>query len=611
MANKFNEFFTNVAKNVVNSIHPTDTDLKYNPPSPPPNPNPDPSFDFNSIPLTQTEVIEAIHQLKSKNSADIYGIFSNFIKKIATPISYPLFIIFKQSLLNGIVPRQLKDAKIIPLFKSGDTSVLDNYRPIALLTTFSKILEKIVCNRLTEYLENNKLVSSFQFGFRKKHSTLHPLLMFSNKITEALENKEHCIAIFCDLKKAFDTVDHNILFIKLAKLGVKGTSIKWFRRYLSERQQSVYLNNQTSEKMSITVGVPQGSILGPLLFLIYINDLPLCSEFLSLLFADDTTLLLSHSNFEFLVNWVNQELKKLSFFFRQHKLALHSLKTKFMIFSNSPIIRNSTPEITINNNNQNEFDPNLVWNLSQIMPHDNNPYIRFLGIHIDPCLSYNHHINLVQSKLSKALFIMRTAKNILTESALKSVYYALFHSNMIYCLPIWSSAAQSLLKPIEIMQKKAIRIIFNLPYNAHTEPSFKAAKILPFSNLILFFNLQIMHSYINNLLPDQFANIWPTNQERRRLIAEDQDNEDHQDINSLQNRLLRNDTHFHIKFVRLAFSLKQLIIVIPKTWNEFTDETIKNTRSKNQFNILLKQQLLNNLSTTIICNRLLCPVCHL
>ena len=237
MAEKFNEFFVNIAQKIVEEIHPVDQ-LTTSPPKI----APITSFNFSNNPLTLSEIYESIELLKNKKNSDTDGISSAFVKKILLTVSKPLLIIFSKSFKDGVIPQQLKQSKIIPLFKSGDRTYMDNYRPIALLSTFSKILEKIVCKRLSDYLEKNELLSKFQFGFRKEHSTVHPRVHFMKKITNALENKLHAIAIFCDLRKAFDSCNHNILLNKLRGLGLSGTTLLWFKNYLKNRKQFVFLN---------------------------------------------------------------------------------------------------------------------------------------------------------------------------------------------------------------------------------------------------------------------------------------------------------------------------------------------------------------------------------
>ena len=190
---------------------------------------------------------------------------------------YPLHYIFNLSLKTGIVSIQFKIAKVIPIFKTGDRTSMDNYRPISLLSTFSKILEKLVAARLLSYLNQNGILSKWQFGFRSGHSTVHPMVHFLNKITESLNKKKHTIAIFCDLKNAFDTCDHNILLLKLKRYGISGTELQWFETKTIFKQ-----------KKSLELSSGDFTVL-PLLFILYINDLPLSSKFLSLLFADDTT----------------------------------------------------------------------------------------------------------------------------------------------------------------------------------------------------------------------------------------------------------------------------------------------------------------------------------
>lgn len=255
MANHLNKFFTSVACNIAEQIEPTDRppdeNVAYN----------ENSLSFTQIPLTFSEIKEASDQLESKKSNDFEGLSLYFIKQVISSISTPILHIFTQSLSTGVFPSQFKIAKVVPVFKSGDKTNPDNYRPISLLSSFSKILEKVVARRLLIFLEKENVLSKFQFGFRKSHSTAHSMVHFLNQISLALNAKKHTIAIFCDLRKAFDTVNHDILFKKLHKIGIRGTELGWFKDYLRNRRQFVFIEGKASSLLEILIGVPQGSIL--------------------------------------------------------------------------------------------------------------------------------------------------------------------------------------------------------------------------------------------------------------------------------------------------------------------------------------------------------------
>lgn len=253
-------------------------------------------------------------------------------------------------------------------------------------------------------------------------------------------------------------------------------------------------------------------------------------------------------------------------------------------------------KIYINCNNSHENFSELISQISHVKAEDDIPAVRFLGVYLDPSLNFNFHAKLIASKLSKSLYILRSVKNILPPKSLKLIYHSLFHSNLIYCLPAWSCTSLSNINKIFLLQKAAIRVITKAKYNAHTEPLFKSLNILPLEKLIIFFNLQFMQHYKQGFLPASFNNIWLTNSERR--------NED-------LRITLRNDQMLAIPYTRLQNSQKFPLIVLPKTWINFQNEDVKIIRNKKEFNSSLKTHLLSELSAVIICNRLLCPNCHL
>ena len=270
--------------------------------------------------------------MDSKSSTDSNGISIKLLKNIKYQISEPLSHLFSLSVSTGVFPSKLKTSKTIPIFKAGDHTCCDNYRPISLLSSISKILEKVVATNLVNHLEINNLLFENQFGFLRGRSTLHNITILTSKISQALNEKKFVIGVFLDLKKAFDTVSHDILLQKLKKLGISGTPLKWFTSYLSGRSQFTVINGSTSTELPIDISVLQGSILGPILFLCFINDLHLSTWLLTLLFADDTAVLDSDSDLPSLINRVNTELQKIANWFRANKMSVNVSKTKYIIF---------------------------------------------------------------------------------------------------------------------------------------------------------------------------------------------------------------------------------------------------------------------------------------
>ena len=351
--------------------------------------------------------------MQSKNSSGLDGFSPSFIKKIICCIIDPLTHIFNSSFSSGVFPDGMKISKVIPVFKKGNVEELSNYRPISLLSTFSKILERLMYNRLYSFLDKHSILIPQQFGFRKHHSTETALIYASELLYKFCENNEKAIGIYIDLSKAFDCLDHKILLHKLNHYGIRGTALDWFRSYLSNRKQFTQFNGLDSDRLVIERGVPQGSILGPLLFLLFINDLVNSSKLLHfVLYADDTNVFLSHKNLESLISQAQVEMENVTQWFRANKLQINKSKTKFMIFNFNE--RNIKIPLNLKLNIDNE-------DVEQVQ------YTNFLGVIIDNKLTWEKHIDSLSKKISTNIGIIRKLRTVLPLQTLLTLYNSLIH----------------------------------------------------------------------------------------------------------------------------------------------------------------------------------------
>ena len=452
IAEGFNSFFSNVAHNIINDLPKAATDSSEGHHRYLKNKN---NNNFFMCPVNTEDVIESAKSLKSKLSSGHDNISNKIMKESIQDIATPLALIFNLSIMTGKVPRNMKISKIIPIFKSGDSKILNNYRPISLLPVFSKLLEKIVHKRLMHFLNINNILYKHQYGFREKHSTVHPIIQFLKFITDSNDktSKDLTLSIFLDLKKAFDTVSHPILLDKLEYYGIRGLSLEWFKSYVHDRVQYTEINGEKSSLARVQYGVPQGSILGPLLFLIYINDLASATNLKVLSFADDTTLVKSSDNLSDSIPEINNELNKVYTWLNLNKMAINISKTCYMIFGPT--------KMTFPHNIDNIVNINNIP-INRIGDNNNETSVKFLGIYLDEKLSWKNHINVTSKKINSGLFALNSLKNILPQNTLRTIYYSLIHCHITYCLEVWGNSTS--INKIQLLQKCALRSIYKQPY---------------------------------------------------------------------------------------------------------------------------------------------------
>ena len=489
IANGFNTFFASIGPELASNINrthlPDDNFLKYM--------GPKVQANFIMSEISEFQLNEIVKALKPKTSFGDDCISGKLIKLAIPYLLSPLTKLFNLSLQSGFVPKQLKLAKVLPLHKSSSPKQFTNYRPIAITSTISKMLERVVCNKLLGFLDSEQILHPNQFGFRRFHNVTQPLMLFTDKVAKSLNNNLFNLAIFIDLKKAFDTVNFNILLKKLEFYGVRGIALAWFVSYLEERCQFVLAGNSISDIITMLCGIPQGTILGPLLFLLFINDLPFATEFFTLLFADDTTLQLEGENLTQLFQKANFELTKAQDWFSSNLLTLNIKKTKFMIFQNGKQLLGENQSLS--------FGPIPI---DRVCNSSEEKSVRFLGILVDEKLNFSNHITFLKMKLSLALYQLHASRFNSPESVRKAIYLSLFESHVRFGSLVYGSASLKELEEISILQRKALRVVAGVGYRDHTDPLFQRLKILKFNDLVTLERILFVHGFRKNHLPSSF-----------------------------------------------------------------------------------------------------------
>lgn len=416
----------------------------------------------------------------------------SILSSVINLIAPHLAMIFNHSVQMSEFPDLMKYSKVIPLFKAGDSSNPSNFRPISILPTLSKVFEKIMLNQLVSYFDFNNILHSCQFGFTKNKSTTDAGIALMKHILDAWEQSCDTIGVFCDLSKAFDCVRHDILLNKLNYYGVTDEAQEFISSYLTNRVQKVSINSTTSNGSPVMMGIPQGSILGPFLFLVYMNDLP---HFINntcniILFADDTSLLFKVKRNIIDCKHINNTLSRILKWFTTNNLLLNPKKTKCLRFSLChSSIRNAN--LTLNGESLEIVDRTV-----------------FLGFTIDAKLQWGAHLASLSGRLSSAAYAVRQIRRLSNIETARLVYFSYFHSLLSYGILLWGNAAD--IGAIFVLQKRAIRSIYNLNSRESLRKRFREFNILTVASQYIFDNLLYIHKNKNTYLINSDIHLYNT-----------------------------------------------------------------------------------------------------
>jgi hypothetical protein len=509
--NTVNIFFASVGKSLAENILSNNANQvpSVNKPS-------NPSLaSFVLLETDPTEIHMILMSLKSDSAPGWDNVSAKFLK-MASGIVVPIItnlvnICFK----NGIFPNALKKAIITPVFKSGNKEDPSNYRPISVLPAISKILEKLINNRILNYLNKFGILSSSQYGFRQGLSTEDAVTALSSIIVDKIDKNKKCLTVFLDLKKAFDTVSVASLADTLENIGIRDIPLKLMKDYLHNRIQKVKIGNHISNELNITFGVPQGSVLGPTLFLVYINQL--CGMEINngriFSYADDTALVFYGDTWEDVRDSAEKGLSKVAYWLNSHLLTLNTSKTNYICFTN---YNSSQPGChfrikihTCNNNNPENCSCSVITKVEST---------KYLGVLIDQRLTWHLHTELIMTRLRKLIWIFKNLRHIATKTLLKQIYLTLIQSILTYCIPVWGGATKTKFLELERAQRTVLKVMHFKPFRHPTLDLYMLSDVLSVRKLYVLFAILRLHKSIqystftqnrrrnNNMIPTSSIN---------------------------------------------------------------------------------------------------------
>ena len=394
--------------------------------------------------------------------------------------------LINESFRTGVYPDCLKLAKVTPIHKGGDKNKPGNYRPISILSNINKIFEKVFYSRLISFLNKNNVINDTQFGFRHGYSTTMAVAEFYERLLKSNDKGEMTCAVLLDLSKAFDSVNREILMYKLAAYGIRGNAWNLMNSYLENRSQFVCAEGVQSNSTNVGVGVPQGSVLGPLLFILHINDMQSATNMNVLNFADDTLLYMHFKHTNHIEDTVNAELEKINKWMQTNKLKINVSKTKFMLFSS------------------NHHYSNIKLTIGTSLELEQVKEYKYLGLIIDSKLTWKSHVQYLRNKLSRNLGVLFKSRHYLNKKSLQLLFNSLFSSHISYGILCWGRCGKTTLDPLIRIVNKAIRCINFLKYTDTVKKYYFTEQFLPIPDIFNIELAKFMFKYNKGLLPQIF-----------------------------------------------------------------------------------------------------------